>query len=836
MSVTLSALASSLDLRVMRRAFALSVFIVLSATASAQDNLLVNPGFEDGRNAPEAWSYNHRGTEGQIAWDNQRSASGQRSVRLTNRADQTGNVLQTIRIDPPLPPGSIVEVGAMSAADQVRGTAPQIITYLQPPSGDRQTVVADGVAGTHDFAEVSTKASADRAVGSIVVYLCHYGTGTAWWDDAWVRVSRAAEPELSARPRPSGDTFPLTTSDGLAITLNDAGGVSEVRVDGNSLVRGGLPSGLWVRRRGGDFRPVAGRLMTTDARCLQMWRDDQADLSVVSTWCADGNSIRCEGAVIDRTGEDRAVDVVMSLPVGGEGWRWGESVVSEIPLSTVVLNDLTFSAVSGPQAGLSLSVPAHAPSDCDFGWSPLLGYHVRFRFGLSPAAAGNLSRRAPFEFTIRRIDPQWGLRDAARRYQQANPQAFEKRVEREGLWMFGSPRIDLPDPQNYAFHEGGPGGWQYDDRHGIYTMPYIIPGQREITRLDTLPASPAQALEIFRRWEPPQDDSRAERGWGSKEVIENCMLYDANGDPHVVIRDTDWGGKSITFPMNANPWLFKGTGRPTIGRTLLDFVAAQHDEIPALDGTYVDSLGAWGNYDNFRREHFPAERVPLSYHAVTGRPVIPNRFTLLEFLYELGDLLHARGKLLFANGVHSNRRFHALALDVLGVEGRSQLEQKRTMAGTKPFLLLIYNIEDDPEQMEYWFNRCTAWGIWPSFGNMRIFDTPQKYAPVERLNNRYVPALRTITAAGWQPITHARAAQDVTLERWGPGGDGAVYLTVFCEQAGPALIDIDTQALGLSDTAEMRDLLTGDSFRLSGGRVTLPLEAKRVRVLELRTG
>lgn len=820
------------------RAAVLGLLLVPYCSASAQENLLANPGFEEGDRAPESWSFNHRGTDGLIEWEAARAASGTRSVRLRNEPGQTGNVVQTIHLDPPLPAGSVVEFGAFAATEDA-GDAPRIIVYLQPPAGDRQTVAATGIAGTHDFDEVTATAVTDRPVASIVVYLCHYGTGTIWWDDARVLVQRATAAHRIPRPEPRAELPALTTADGLSLTLSDAGAVSGVRVDDRELAQEGLPSGLWLQPWRGDLLPVAGASGSDDGRLAQTWEDAEEGLRVSCTWSVDGDAVRCEGAVADLTGEDRAVDLIAALPVGGEGWLWGESITAQIPLNgvPVVLNDLTFSALSGPDAALSIAVPAGRPSDCDFGWSPLLGYHVRFRFGLSPAASGELRSRAPFALTIRRIDPAWGLRDAARRYQAANPGAFEKRVEREGLWMFGQPRIELPDPESYAFHEGGPGGWEYDEEHGIYTCPYIIPGQREITRLESLPASPAEALELFRAWEPPQDDSRAARGWGRRDIIESCMLHNADGDPHVMIRNTTWGGNSVTFPMNANPWLFEGTDRATIGRVLLDYVASQHDETPALDGTYVDSLGAWGSFDNFRTEHFAAERVPLSYDGLTGRPVIPNRFTLLEFLWELGDLLHEREKLLFANGVHPNRRFHAFALDILGVEGRGRLEQKRTIAGAKPFLLLIYNIHEDPAAMEEWFNRCALWGIWPSFGNMRLFDTPEKYAPIAALNRRYVPALRAITAAGWQPITHARGPEGVLMERWGPDEDGAIYLTLFAEEATEAALRIDGDALGLGGALTARDMLTGEEFPSGGGgELALPLEARRVRVLELRAG
>lgn len=813
-----------------------AVTALASVATGAEENLLRNSSFEIGENTPASWSFNHRNTAGEIVWDAERPATGSRAIRLVNAAGQTGNVLQTVQLDEPLPPGTRVTFGAMSATDQVAGAGPGIIVYLQPPTGGRQTVSAAGSAGTHHYAAVTGETLTDRPIASIVIYLCHYGTGVVWWDDAFVRVEKARPQVIRPRRAATADLPPLT-SDRCTLVLNDAGAVAQVLAGGREVTGGDLPSGLLVQPWGADILPVQGDLQSRDGAVVQRWEDAEAGLEVSATWSVAGDVIVCRGLVRDLRGADRAVDVLAAIPAGGQGWRWGQSIVEELPLAEIapVLDTLTFSAISSNDAALSLSVPPTSPSDCSFGWSPELGYHVRFRFGLSPAASGELQSAAPFAFCIGGIDPAWGLRDAADRYQQRYPEAFRKRVASEGLWMFGTPKIELPDPESYAFHEGGPNGWEYDEEHDIATCPYIIPGQREITRLERLPATPAEALEIFRDWTPREDDSRAARGWGDalKEIVENCMLSNREGEPHVVIRDTTWGGNSITFPLNANPWLLDDAEGTTVGRSLLHYVRDQHDDTPQLDGTYVDSLGAWGNYDSFRAEHFAYERVPLCYDARSGRPVIANRFTLLQFLWALRDLLHEREGLVFANGLHPNRRFHFFATDVLGVEGHGSLEQKRTMAGTKPFLLLIYNIHEDPVQMEQYFNLCTHWGIYPSFGNMQVFDTQEKYAAVAELNRRYVPALQKITAAGWRPVTHVTALEGVMVERWGPGEDAALYLTAYSTQAAEATLNIDLAALGLDDPVTARDLLSDESFTGDGAAITLPLTAGRVRVLQV---
>ena len=748
--------------------------------------------------------------------------------------------MQLIRVDPPLEAGGRITFSAKAACRELSGAGPRIIVYLQDENGSRETATAGGGGGTHDFVEVQGTAVAGRKVVRLVVYLCNYGTGTVWWDDARVTVRHATARRIVPRPT-STDALPaVATDDGLGIAMTDSGGVGRVTLDGRAIAGLECNSGLWLQPFDGHIEPVSGTLVSREDSVVQSFLNDELGIRVAAKFRSGGEFLELSGTVEDLTGTDRGLDLVFGLPVGAKGWRWGRSIRDEAPLTdrAEVLDETTFSAVSDPATGdgLALVVPPDSPCDFQFGHSSEFGYHVRFRFGLSQAAGGELKGRAPFRLVIYRTEGRWGLRDSARRYYEFWPQAFAKRVKREGLWMFGSPRFEIPDPDNYAFHEAGPAGWEFDDAHRIYTCPYIIPGQREIKRLPSLPESRQVAMEVFRDWKPSPGDDRE-----MKAIIDNCLLHAADGQPQIRIRDTAWGGRSITFPLNAAPRLFADSDKSTVAKTLLARTAAMHDETPNLDGIYVDSLGAWGNYINHRLDHFASAQVPLGYDPNDGRPLIHNRFSLLEFLWSLRDQMHDRDKLLFANGLHHNRRFHFFALDIMGVEGHGRLEHKRVMSYQKPFLLLIYNIHDDPDKMEHYFHLCTFYGIYPSFANMRVYETPESYAPVAVLNDRFVPVLRQITSAGWQPITCAKSSDPgVWLERWGPNDAGTVYLTVYntSKTEARAELEIETDALGLSgNKLTATDLLSSDRWpaKIEEGRAMLavPVPQEQVRVLRL---
>ncbi|HUS79841.1 MAG TPA: hypothetical protein VM283_01155, partial [Armatimonadota bacterium] len=129
---------------------------------------------------------------------------------------------------------------------------------------------------------------------------------------------------------------------------------------------------------------------------------------------------------------------------------------------------------------------------------------------------------------------------------------------------------------------------------------------------------------------------------------------------------------------------------------------------------------------------------------------------------------------------------------------------------------------------------------YPSFGNMGLFTTPESYAPIAALNTRYVPVLQRITAAGWHPVTRARSSDaDVWLERWGPGEDGSVYLTVYnaATEQRTATITVEVGELGLEGgSLTWADELSDAAGRaqITGGVASVELVAAPDRLAVLR--
>jgi hypothetical protein len=158
------------------------------------------------------------------------------------------------------------------------------------------------------------------------------------------------------------------------------------------------------------------------------------------------------------------------------------------------------------------------------------------------------------------------------------------------------------------------------------------------------------------------------------------------------------------------------------------------------------------------------------------------------------------------------------------------------------------NTRFDPftsDLVEKYFQRSLFYGIYPSmFSHNASSDpywkNPKWYNRDRYLFRKYIPLVRRVAEAGWEPVTHAVTdTPHVWLERFGPDEEGAVYLTVLNDspETLAAAIRVETEALGIDRAESVKDLVTGETIegQPSGARLelTAPLEPEQVRVLLL---
>jgi hypothetical protein len=275
---------------------------------------------------------------------------------------------------------------------------------------------------------------------------------------------------------------------------------------------------------------------------------------------------------------------------------------------------------------------------------------------------------------------------------------------------------------------------------------------------------------------------------------------------------------------------------------------------PGLDGVYLDSLEMSSSELNYRREHFRTASVPLVFDR-EGRLCQLMIFNTWEFERAIAAQMHARGKLLFANAVLWQFAFPAPLLDVLGTEvnwlrqGEYQPDSdavmnfRRALCRQKPYCLLMNTdyAKLTPELIERFFQRCLFYGVWPGFFDEEAASKDPYWASANKwyerdrpLFKKYIPLLRRITAAGWQPVTHAKCDNPkILVECFGPEPDGAVFLTLLNNTAAPqsGTVTADLKALALKQPASARELVSGNAATPSGQGWRISLRPQQAEVL-----
>jgi hypothetical protein len=275
---------------------------------------------------------------------------------------------------------------------------------------------------------------------------------------------------------------------------------------------------------------------------------------------------------------------------------------------------------------------------------------------------------------------------------------------------------------------------------------------------------------------------------------------------------------------------------------------------PGLDGVYLDSLEMSSSELNYRREHFRTASVPLVFDH-EGRPCQLMIFNTWTFERDIAAQMHARGKLMFANAVLSQFAFPAPQLDVLGTEvnwlhqgeylpdSDAVMNFRRALCRQKPYCLLMNTdfARFTPELVERYFQRCLFYGIWPGFFDEQAASKDPYWASTNKwyerdrpLFKKYIPLLRRVTAAGWQPLTQAACDNSMILvERFGPEADGTVFLTLLNDTADiqSGTVRADLKALDLEQATSARDLVSGYAATVSGHGWRVSLRPQQAEVL-----
>ncbi|MCX7013952.1 MAG: hypothetical protein NTW86_15605 [Candidatus Sumerlaeota bacterium] len=701
-------------------------------------------------------------------------------------------------------------------------------------------------------------------------------------------------PTLKAEAKPlSRSALEVGGKHGLLLLLaRDDGTAQWAAVDGKALAGASRhPSGFLLRdvATSGSLASVGASPREVGGAIVQ--EGDLPDLALRfhARYEPFGEGIRVAGWIEDSRKHDRAISVYYALPFSRDSLTWYDDARTSRPVGSdgeaARLRDLAagangkytafpLSAVANRKAGLSFGIPMNQPAIFRLGYSAdTEQLYLAFDFGLT-AATAKFPGRADFSFVILAIDPAWGFRSALERYYATYSDLFAKRVKKEGIWVFSDiAHLENPDDFGFMFHEisGAADKMRQilplDDRLGIGSFRYTTPIPYNMNMPKNEPKTYELAMKTL------EDRQKA----GDARALAQSICGLRNDDQTFWHRMVDYPWvNGAHFAQNTDPEIPESGAahnRAHLNYDPSDAGGWHRKSAPfepglGLDGEYLDSLGMFSGLLNFARDQFATADYPLTFSLKTRTPCLIQDWSCTEFCRWESEDLHQKGKLLMSNGHPDRFCFMAPYIDALGrevhwhkgksgeytPEADSTMNYRRAVCGQKPFLMLL---NDDfskvtPEAIEKYFKRSLFYGFYPSmfvyqakvngkWVSKHYFASPELYNRDRPLFKKYVPLIRRINSAGWQPVTLAQCEDaDVWIERFGPGADGRVYLTVLnpSDTAKLARIGIDGKSLGLGKkAAQVAELTTGRAVeRESDSQFRFELPAEDVALLELNSG
>jgi len=333
----------------------------------------------------------------------------------------------------------------------------------------------------------------------------------------------------------------------------------------------------------------------------------------------------------------------------------------------------------------------------------------------------------------------------------------------------------------------------------------------------------------------------------NKEYLDTTVVWYEYNSVGWVKKSKDF----ITSPSTAfiRPTLYNGMSNGSfyvddielykngIGDNLIqnhDFESVYNfDDYPA-NGLWTDTSSAssmWSKVENYRRSHWNYVDHPLVFSYDTKEPVLLGVLSQYEYLENMHIETMSKGNILAGNVFTSGFSFFPHLFDVFGGErwymtfddgyDISEGYRNRVMCYQKPISSLLlrvnYGTGDITHlEMETYINDQMFYGMFPSIDyhneeGGRFWYDSAIYNRDRDLFVKYVPIIRNISDAGWEPIPYATCDNpDIKFERYGSVDEG-LYYTVgnsgFETEIG--VLTIDLPKLGFDETdVEVRELVT----------------------------
>lgn len=861
----------------------------LVGTEKRGPNLLSNPGFEksDG-GKPAGWA-SHLSPNFSI--DTQTVHGGKGSLKFTKPDAQTTFwISMSVEINQKRPTPLIVT--GWSKAEGVvgqRGGDYSVwvdLSYMDDTPLYGQVAMFD--VGTHDWQYGEYVITVDKPIKGVTVSVLFRGsyTGTVWFDDislqevqyeksgVFDRTPVGLGLTVASKPQGQVPSAFMASEDGLVLGFGGDGSIAEFKAGQTSLLGNG-PGGFWFRdvaANGPWLRPSCQ--VKQDGKSIRLVGEERsAGLRIEAQISANQSGIDVAASVHDITGRDRAVTVCFVFPLTDRKWTWHNDIVrSQLTEPYLEYTNFyeyppggwssayPFSSLTSEEVGLSLAVPMDCPRVCRFIYNTWFNlFFVAYDFGLTSETL-KFPSRADFRFCLYQHAPKWGFRAAVQKYYDRFPQFFVQRLKRGGIWMAFADisKVAGFEDFGFAYDELGGGFAKFDDEHGIASFTYILPMNCELAMDKKYPRTYEGAMQALADNEASKTPNLVK--WA--QATRRCGVFGHEGKFELKLVNRIWCNGAVIF-LNPDPEITENQSCP-VNTAHISYTKKWADEHllqqegGCVDGIYVDCLPDDGHVRNYRREHWRTVDVPLTFDPDTKQPVLLEMFSTWECLKWISDDVHARGGVMHGNGGALWPYFPAL-IDITGQEtggalGDAAVTQARTLLRNKPYSPLLNTRFDDigQEIVVDYFNKSLLYCIFPSFFQgdymkdgewvgVHYFTDAKLYERDRHLFKKYIPILRRMFEAGWQPVTYATVEPPaVRVERYGPAATGELLFALYnpSDTQAACKLSVDAAPLKLS-AAQVSATAVVSGATLTSNRIqdkikiTITIPAKTCEVVRV---
>jgi hypothetical protein len=619
----------------------------------------------------------------------------------------------------------------------------------------------------------------------------------------------------------------------LSLTIDTSGRVTGTALHGSALPvvgTGGFELADFAVSTN-TFNAVSGVTSATSGGIAIAATNSTVRLDATIT--TNANTIAVSGTLTNLAASDRAIALRFRLPVNLSGWTWHDDTVTTRTVSgaTVFRSVTPTEAGAGEQSfypvaaltqvtnGLAIATPmTNSPRVFVLSYDNVTtGLVGTVYLSLSTNATKNLNSGS-FSWVLYPTTGSNAFRSALSTYYTLYSTAFAPRPSFQCAYRWGAAEYLTPTntlyigpTNNYATGTDFTSR-TYDYIIGMHGCYYAASWPDPLGTNSVMPSD--AAVKAWLATQPGDPWSAVPTGAAAVQQLEE----DSTGALRYVFSTYTPGvGWTFMWRVNEDPDLTDGL------TSILDSSVAGYGAhsayVPSLDVDGGDGFVGLIQLD-YATAHLAAMDYPPTFGASSLKPAIVSQIWDFYSQY-LWPKSASNTFTVIGNAGSPDLLYVAPFLDVTMTEGINtwaNFRRYRALTGHRvlrnwttitPAAGQVYT----DAQFALELNQCLSLGIYPSLAMTIYGGKIEDFRPLYRL---YHPIIETLSAAGWQPMTHA-SAPGAIVERFGTS-----YFSVNNPTGAPlsTTVTVDTASLGLG-SIKATDMLS--SATVSSGGTTFPV-------------